>query len=158
MKKLISIIKITLLALVISSCAQKEKVDISQAPEEIKNALENSFQLSQELTDLQLKAGADMELDQAEIDHIVKSFARLAIVNNINLEKYATDKYFIALKKEYKPNFDKLAEEVVFLKDCKGYDEMGLAIQKIALEVKDVTVLPAAEPQMLDTTIVTDPL
>jgi hypothetical protein len=105
---------------------------------------------------MQVEAGKDKVLDPLEIEKIGKEFRELAIVNNINLKNYATDKYFIALKKEYKPKFDSLADQVVFMKDCQGYDEMGLAIQKIALEVKDVSDLPEPEPVMIDTTAVQD--
>jgi len=142
MKKLTSIIFPVILIMIFSACGKKEKIDASKAPEEIKNAVELSYQMSKELTDIQVQAGKDKVLDAAEIEAIGKAFKKLAIVNNSNVEKYVTNKYFLAVKKEYKDKFDELAEQVVFLKDCKGYDELGLAIQKIALDVKDVTDLP----------------
>ncbi|MFC2113764.1 hypothetical protein ACFLRI_00290 [Bacteroidota bacterium] len=145
MKKITSIISMVVLALIITSCAEKEKVDTSQAPAEIVQAIEMSFQLSKELTDLQVNAGADKILDQSEIEAIGQLFQKLAIINNSNLKTYEKDKYFIALSKERKNEFNELAEKVVFLKDCQGYDDLGLAIQKFAIEVKDVTELPAEE-------------
>ncbi|HPE54941.1 MAG TPA: hypothetical protein P5514_13715 [Bacteroidales bacterium] len=137
------------------SCAEKEKVDLTKAPIEIKNAIEKSYNLSEKLTDIQVKAGEDKNLDNQETEQIGELFRELAIVNNINLKNYSTDKYYIALKKEYKPKFDSLAAKVTFLKDCKGYDEMGLAIQKIALEVRDVTELPMPKQEIIsDTTLI----
>ena len=100
---------------------------------------------------MQLEAGADKTLDASEINAIGKMYGKLAIINNINIEKYATDKYFIALRKEYKDKYDVLADTVVFLKDCEGYDQLGLAIQKISLEVRDVTVLPVEVVELPDT-------
>lgn len=153
MKKITIIFPIVLLALLMVSCGQKEVVDTANAPEEVRVALESAYELSKELTDLQLEAGADMKLTESEISQIGESFRHLAIVNNINAEKFATDKYFIALKKEYKDAFDALADTVVFLKDCEGYDELGLAIKDISLEVRDVTELPEIinEPAVADT-------
>ena len=145
MKKITSIISILLLALFITSCAEKEKVDISQAPDTVVNAIEKSYQLSKELTDLQVTAGQDKNLDATEIENICKLFRTLAIVNNFNLQQFGKDKYFIALTKDRKKEFNKLAEAVVFLKDCNGYDELGLAIQKVSIEVKDVIDLPVEE-------------
>jgi hypothetical protein len=150
MKKIISIITIILLGLAIVSCSEKEKVDTKDAPAEVSIAVENAYTLSQELTWLQLEAGADRTLDAAEIDAIVKMYEKLAIVNNINIEKYATDKYFLALRKEYKNKYDVLADTVVFLRECEGYDELGLAIQKISLEVRDVTTLPVEEVEVVE--------
>lgn len=152
MKNTSLIIISAVLSLVIASCGQKEKVDTAQAPQEVKDAIENSYRLSKELTDLQLNAASDMVLDEAEIQEISKAFMHLAIVNNINARDYSTDKYFIALRKEYKDSFDLLADTVVFLKDCQGYDQLGLAIQKVSLEVRDVVDLPVvAEPEPTDT-------
>ncbi len=145
MKKIISIFLIAFTTLLLASCGQKEVVDTAQAPAEVRDAIENSYQLSKDLTDLQLKAGADMVIDEAEIAEIGESFRYLAIVNNINARDYSTDKFFIALKKEYKDAFDKLADTVVFLKDCEGYNELGLAIREISLEVRDVVELPVVE-------------
>ncbi|MBC8344524.1 MAG: hypothetical protein H8E61_11130 [Bacteroidetes bacterium] len=146
MKKITSIISIVVLLFLITSCAEKEKVDTSQAPEDIVNAIEESYQLSKELTDIQVKAGEDKILDAEEIDHIAQVFRHLAIVNNNNLKHYQKDKYFVALTKERKKDLNELAADVVFLKECQGYDELGLAIQKIAQEVKDVTQLPVETP------------
>ncbi len=150
MKKLTSIISIILLALAIVSCSKKEKVDTKDAPAEVSMAVEKAYTLSQEITWLQLEAGADKTLDASEIDAIGKLFGKLAIVNNINIEKYATNKYFIALRKEYKSKYDVLADTVVFLKDCEGYDQLGLAIQKISVEVRDVTTLPVEKVEVVE--------
>ena len=154
----LNIIVGVLITFVMASCAEKEKVDLTQAPDDVKDAVEHSYILSEKLTDLQVKAGADNILNEKEIEEIGESFRELAIVNNINLKNYATDKYFIALRKEYKPQFDTLAAKVVFLKDCEGYDDMGLAIQKISIEVKDVIELPVPEPEVTDTTAVPEPM
>ena len=154
MKKITSIFLVAIVSLLIVSCGQKEAVDTADAPAAVKDALENAYQLSKELTDLQLQAGADKNLDEAEIAEIGESFRYLAIVNNINARDYASDKYFIALKKEYKDSFDALADTVIFLKDCEGYDQLGLAIQQISLEVRDVAELPVMEepePEVVDT-------
>ncbi len=147
-----------LLSLVFTSCGQKEKVDTTQAPEEVRAAFDNAYQLSKELTDLQLNASRDMVLDETEIREIGEAFRHLAIVNNINARDYSTNKYFIALRAEYKDQFESLADTLVHLKDCQGYDQLGLAIQEISLEVRDVVELPAAEePQPADS-LAEDPL
>jgi hypothetical protein len=146
MRKITSIIAAVMLVLAFASCGQKEKVDTSQAPQEIRDAIQKSYDLSKELTELQLKAGEDMVLDQEEIGEIGEAFRYLAIVNNQNAANYASDKYFIALRSDFKDAFDKLADTVVFLKDCEGYNELGLAIQEISLEVRDVTELPEIVP------------
>jgi len=154
MKKITSIFLVAIVSLLFVSCGQKEAVDTSEAPAAVKEALNNAYQLSKDLTELQLSAGADMKLDEAEIKEIGESFRYLAIVNNINARDYATDKYFIALKKEYKDSFDILADTVIFLKDCEGYDQLGLTIQQISLEARDVLELPVIEelePELQDT-------
>jgi PBP1b-binding outer membrane lipoprotein LpoB len=151
MKKITSIILVALLALALASCGQKEHVNTADAPEEILNAVSNAYELSKELTELQLKAGADMKLDEQEINEIGEAFRYLAIVNNKNAEDFASDKYFIALRTEYKEAYEKLADTVVFLKDCEGYDQLGMAINRISLEVRDVTELPIVEPEPVDT-------
>lgn len=143
-----------ILALFVVSCGQKEKIDTSQAPEDVKSAVEKSYQLSKELTDLQLDAAQDMVLDEMEIKQIGEAFRYLAIVNNINARDYSTDKYFTALRSEYKDRFDALADTVVFIKDCEGYDALGLAIMEISLQVKDVVELPVmTEPAPADSTL-----
>lgn len=145
MKKLSSIIFIVLAALFIVSCGPKEKVNTADAPQDIKDGFELSYQLSKELTELQLECGADMKLDEAEIEKIVEEFKYLAIVNNKNAADFATNKYFSALRKEYKDSFSVLADTVVFLKDCEGYDALGQAILDASKEVRDVTELPVIE-------------
>ncbi len=145
MKKITSIILPLLFTLIITSCAEKEKVDTSKAPEDVKNAIENSYQLSKKLTDLQVEAGQDKLINAEEIAVIAEAFRHLSIVNNYNQKNFKDNKYFIALNKERKEEFDKLAEKVVFIKDCEGYNELGLFTQKVALEVKDVTEY--VEPQ-----------
>ena len=150
MKKLNSIILLAFLSFIIVSCGPKEILNTADAPEDIKNAVENSYQLSRELTDLQLEAGSDMKLDEAEIREIGETFRYLAIVNNQNAKDYASNKYFIALRKEYKDAFDVLADTVVFLKDCEGFDQLGIAIQNISIEVRDVTTLPETEPEIIE--------
>ena len=145
MKKITSIFLLAIVSLLFVSCGQKEAVNTSEAPAAIKDAIGNAYQLSKDLTELQLQAGADMMLDEAEIAEIGKSFRYLAILNNINARDYADDKYFIALKKEYKDSFDVLADTVIFLKDCEGYDQLGLSIQQISLEVRDVVEFPVIE-------------
>ena len=158
MKNISSILIITALSLLIASCGQKEKIDTAQAPQEVKDAIENSYRLSKELTDLQLNAASDRVLDDAEISEIGEAFRYLAIVNNINARDFSTDKYFIALRKEYKDSFDVLADTVIFLKDCEGYDKLGLTIQQLSLEVRDVVDLPVpAEPAPADT-VAAEPL
>lgn len=146
MKKITLIISFFCLTALFISCAESQKVDSSEAPEEVKNAIESSYQLSKELTELQIKAGEDRTINPEEISAIGEVFRKLAIINNYNLKTYKGDKYFIALSRERKKEFDELASKVTFLKDCAGYNELGLAIQKIALEVKDVTELPVVEP------------
>jgi hypothetical protein len=150
MKKVTSIITIILLALAVVSCTKKEKVDTKDASPGVVAALENSYVLSQELTWLQLEAGADKSLDAVEIEAIGILFAKLAITNNININQYSTDKYFIALRKEYRDKYDVLADTVVFLKECEGYDQLGLAIQQISLEVRDKTTLPVEEVEVIE--------
>lgn len=150
MKKLTSIISIILLALAVVSCAEKEKVDTKDASPEVVQALEEAYILSQELTWLQLDAGADKTLDATEIEAIGIKYEELAIVNNINVKNFATDKYYIALRKEYKDKFDVLADTVVFLKNCEGYDQLGMLIQEISLEVRDVTTLPVVEEVIIE--------
>ncbi|MCK4568958.1 MAG: hypothetical protein KAT76_01635 [Bacteroidales bacterium] len=150
MKKLTSIITIILLALAVVSCGKKGKIDTSKASAEVKNAIEASYQLSKKLTDMQLEAGKDNVLDAEEIEAIGKVFERLAIINNLNIKRYARDKYFIALRKEYKDKYDVLADTVVFLKDCEGYDQLGLSIQKISIEVRDDTLLKTIEPEVIE--------
>ena len=49
------------------------------------------------------------------------------------------------MREEYKDKYDLLADTVVFLKDCEGYDQLGITIQEISLEVRDVTTLPVVE-------------
>lgn len=147
MKKITSIIIALFFTLIFTSCAEKEKVDTSKAPENVKNAIEKSFQLSKELTDLQVEAGKDKRIDSEEISIIGDVFRTLAVVNNYNHKNFKDDKYFIALNKARKAEFDKLAQMVVFIKNCEGYDELGLAVQKIALEVKDVTELAENESE-----------
>ncbi|HSG68663.1 MAG TPA: hypothetical protein VK994_08150 [Bacteroidales bacterium] len=154
MKKISFIIILASISLIFTSCGQKEKVDTSQAPQEIRDAIEYSYQLSKELTDLQLQAASDMVFDESEISEIGESFRYLAIVNNINARDFSMNKYFIALRTEYKDSFDALADTVVFIKDCEGYDQLGLAIQQISLEVRDVVELPVIqepEPEPVDT-------
>ncbi len=129
------IIGLLTIVLFSNSCAEKIKVDTSKAPEEIVIAIEASYQLSKELTDIQIDAGSDKVLDSSEIENIGKVFRELASLNNENKEKYGKDLYFLAISKERKAEFDKLSESVIFLKDCKGYDELGLLIQKIAIEI-----------------------
>lgn len=146
MKNITSIIAALMLVMAVASCGQKEKVDTSQAPQEIRDAIQKSYDLSKDLTDLQLKAGEDMVLDQQEIAEIGEAFRYLAIVNNQNAANYASDKYFTALRKDFKDAFDELADTVVFLKDCEGYNDLGLVIQEISLEVRDVTELPEIIP------------
>jgi hypothetical protein len=150
MRKLTSIITVILLILAIVSCDKKEKVDTKNAPKEVSIAFEKAYKLSQELTHLQLEAGANKILDAAEIDAIGEMYGKLAIINNINVQKYATDKYFIALRNEYKDKYDVLADTVAFLKDCEGYDQLGLAIQKISLEVRDVTTLQVEKVEVIE--------
>jgi len=152
MKKIISIISALFLTLIVTSCAEKEKVNTAQAPAEIKDAIEMSYQLSHQLTEMQVAAGSDKIIDAEEISAIGVAFKKLAIVNNYNLKNFKDNKYFIALNKERKNEYDELATKVVFLKDCEGYDALGLAVQKIALEVKDVTELPVEEPVVEETT------
>jgi hypothetical protein len=89
-----------------------------------------------------------MKLDDQEIKEIGEAFRHLAILNNRNAKDFASDKYFIALRKEFKDTFDILADTVIFLKDCEGYNELGLAIQQISLEVRDVTEFP--EPEVIE--------
>lgn len=144
MKKILSFISAMAFGLVLTSCAEKEKVDPADASEEIVNAIDKSVELSKELTTIQVEAAKDNELDADEIDMIVEKFKELAIVNNNNLKNYGTDVYFIALRLERRPILDSLGKEVVHLKDCKGWEELGEAINKASLEVKDVTELPEA--------------
>lgn len=155
MKKLTSIISIILLALAVVSCAEKEKVDTKKAPADIVKAVEDAYTLSQELTWLQLEAGADKILDASEIEAIGLLYTKLAITNNKNIEDFTKEpdentKYFIALRKEYKDKYDVLADTVVFLKDCEGYDQLGLTIQDISLKVRDVTTLPVVEEVIVE--------
>lgn len=150
MKKVTSIITIILLALAVVSCTEKEKVDTKDASPEVLAAVEQSYTLSEELTWLQLEAGADKVLNAGEIEAIGKKFEKLAIVNNINIQEYASDKYFIALRKEYRDKYDVLADTVVFLKECEGYDQLGLTIQQISLEVRDKTTLPVEEVKVIE--------
>ncbi len=145
MKKLSSIIFIVLAALFIVSCGPKEKVNTADAPQDIKDGFALSYQLSKELTELQLESGADMKLDEAEIEKIVEEFKYLAIVNNKNAADFASNKFFSALRKEYKDSFDALADTVIFLKDCEGYDALGQAILDASELVRDSTVLPVIE-------------
>ena len=152
MKKIISIISALFLTLIVTSCAEKEKVDTSQAPAEIKDAIEMSYQLSKQLTEMQVVAGSDKVINVEEISAIGVLFKKLAIVNNFNLKNFKDNKYYIALNKERKNEYDALAKKVVFLKDCQGYDALGLEVQKIGLEVKDVTELPVEEPVVVETT------
>lgn len=152
MKKIISIISALFLTLIVTSCAEKEKVDTSQAPAEIKDAIEMSYQLSNQLTEMQVAAGSDKVINADEISGIAVAFKKLAIVNNYNLKNFKDNKFFIALNKERKNEYDALAKKVVFLKDCEGYDALGLEVQKIAIEVKDVTELPVEEPVVEETT------
>lgn len=166
MKKLISITFIFTMVLLITSCKQKTEVNIADAPKEVKEAFAKTVKLSKELTELQLKAGSDSILDAEEIAEIGKAYRTLAIVNNINYKLYSKNKYYLAMNKAWrtakkvegrkekiKSDYDKLADTVAFLKDCKGYDEFGLAIQKISLEVKDVTVLPVETPAIVEDTV-----
>jgi len=152
MKKIISIISALFLTLIVTSCAEKEKVDTSQAPAEIKDAIEMSYQLSKQLTEMQVVAGSDKVINVEEISAIGVLFKKLAIVNNFNLKNFKDNKYYIALNKERKNEYDALAKKVVFLKDCQGYDALGLEVKKIGLEVKDVTELPVEEPVVVETT------
>jgi len=152
MKKIISIISVLFLTLIFTSCAEKEKIDTSKAPAEIKDAIEMSYQLSNQLTDMQVAAGSDKVINAGEISVIGVAFKKLAIVNNYNLKNFKDNKFFIALNKERKNEYDALAKKVVFLKDCEGYDALGLEVQKIALEVKDVTELPVEVPVVEETT------
>ena len=148
MKMRTSIILVAIFALFLASCGNKEKVDTANAPQEVKDAVLESYKLSESLTELQLQAGKDMKLDEQEIQEIGEAFRHLAIVNNKNAKDFASVKYFMAPRNAFKDTFDILADTVVFLKDCEGYNELGLAIQKISLEVRDVTELP--EPEVIE--------
>jgi hypothetical protein len=139
MKKIISLFYFTFVILLFTQCGEKEKLDTSKAPAEIKSAINESLANSKVLTEIQLKAIEDGVIDSEEIQIITEAFGSLAIVNNRNKENYSKDKYFIALNKESKKELDNLAKATVKLKDCKGYNELWMSIQKKALEVKGVT-------------------
>ncbi|MDT8392460.1 MAG: hypothetical protein RQ761_01355 [Bacteroidales bacterium] len=158
MKKRTSIILMAIFTLFLASCGNKVTVDTADAPQEIKDAVLESYRLSEKLTQIQVEAGQDMKLDQNEIEEITEAFKHLAIVNNKNAEDFASNNYFIALRTEYKDTFDILANKVVFLKDCEGYDKLGLTIQKAALEVRNVTELPEQEVTEVPDTAIAEPI
>jgi hypothetical protein len=133
------------------SCSN-EVIDTKQAPQEIKYALAKSFDFANQLTNEQLEAGKDSILNTEEIGNICALFKKLAIQNNYNKKQFGKDKFYNAILKQQRDSLNSLSKKTVFIVKCKGYEEMGLAIQKTALEVKDVTVLPEDEPILEEST------
>lgn len=157
MKKIQAILLIAVSILILSACTKKETIDTSLASPEIKEGVQKSFDLSTELTAMQVDAIKDGIIDTAEIAIITDKFGTLAILNNYNKATYGEDKFFIALVKEYKEQYDSLAKELKVVKDCKGYDDLWLSIQTKSLEVKDVKVIPAPQEALpVDTPGVTE--
>jgi hypothetical protein len=147
MKK-ISIFIIAGFSILLSVSCSNEVVDIKQAPLEIKDALAKSFEFAHQLTKAQVDAGKDSVINEEEIVIICNQFKNLAIQNNINKNQYGKDKYYNAILKQQRDSLNSLSKKTVFLAKCKGYEELGLAIQKAALEVKDVMVLPNLDPEV----------
>jgi hypothetical protein len=145
MKK-ISLFIITGFFILLSVSCSKEVIDTKQAPQDIKDALSKSFNFAEQLTNAQLEAGKDSLLNAEEISNICDQFKKLAIQNNFNKKQYGKDKFYNAILKQQRDSLNLLSKKTVFLFKCKGYEELGLAIQKVALEVKDVTDLPEEEP------------
>jgi hypothetical protein len=141
MKKLSILIIAGFSILLLGSC-KKEVIDTKQAPQEIKDALSKSFDFAHQLTNVQLDAGKDSILNTEEIDIICTQFKKLAVQNNFNKNKYGKDKFYNAILKQQRDSLSSLSKKTVFLVKCQGYEELGMAIQKSALEVKDITELP----------------
>jgi hypothetical protein len=135
MKKISSIFIFVLVTVLLSSCGKKEKIDVSKAPEDVKNAINEIYQASVELTDIQVEAAKDKIIDAAEIARIGESYRNLATINKTYRDKYTTDKYFSALNKERKKDFDTLAVRVKDFNKCQGYDELSMVIYNISNDI-----------------------
>ncbi len=135
------------------SCSN-EKLNKDDAPQELKDAIQKSLDLSTELTEIQIEAGKDSILNQSEIKLICDAFQILAIQNNFIDKTFEENKYYNAIMQDHRESLKKLSDKTKFLVDCDGYDELGIAIQKAALEVKDKTTCDDNEIPLEDDEVI----
>jgi peptidoglycan hydrolase CwlO-like protein len=133
-KTIFSTLSILIGIMFLVSCSN-EKLNKDDAPQDLKDAFKKSYDMSKELTDLQVEAGKDSKLDDSEIELICASFEELAKQNNYIDETFGENKYYNAVMQDHRETLKELSEKTKFLVDCEGYNKLGIAIQKTSNEI-----------------------